>query len=95
MKLSIDARFDAWAKENPGVVDLYLKFARQVRDAGRKRYSVKALTERIRWEVNIVIRKDGEFRINNNYSAPMARLLVVIDPTLAEIFEFRKRRSLQ
>lgn len=93
-RLSIDERFRRWTAENPNVVALYLKFARQAKASGREQWSTKALTERVRWEVNIGIDRCGdEFRVNNNYSAPMARMLVELDPSLEGMFTFRKRSS--
>ena len=93
-KLTIDDKFEIWIAENPTVVPLYLKFARQALDSGRTHYSVKAITERVRWETNITLRSEDDFKTNNNFSAPMARLLVRRDPRLTGFFAFRKRISL-
>src|SRR5258708_13922688 len=83
---SINERFYAWAKENPEAIGLFLKFAREAKASGRKRYSVNAIAERVRWHVNIETKGD-EFKINDHWTAPMARLLARIDPTLEGFFE--------
>lgn len=91
-KLTIDDRFGEWVAKNPHVVRLYLRFAREARSK-RAHYSVKAITERVRWEVNIHLTTEDEFRINDHFSAPMARLLINIDPSLRGLFALRKRTA--
>lgn len=93
-KGTIDERFRAWLKENPHVLELYLKYSRELLAAGRKRYSVKAITERVRWHVNIQTTGD-QFKINDHFSAPMARILVQMEPKLESVFSFRKRTAKQ
>jgi hypothetical protein len=94
-KLSIDERFDIWTKENTVIVGLYLKFARAAKASGREYYGIAAITERIRWEVNIDSKDpNSDFKISNDYRAPMARLLVKLDPQLAGFFSMKKRPSL-
>ena len=88
-KLTVEERFEAWAKDNPKVVGFFLKFAREARDAGMRRYGTKAIAERVRWYV-IVEKKGDDYKINNTYMSRVARYLVKLDPSLSGLFEFRK-----
>ena len=87
---TIEERFAEWARENPHIIEMYLKYSREVSNSGRRRYGIKAITERVRWHVNVQTNGD-EFKINNNHSAPMARLLVKLDPSLEGLFETREK----
>jgi hypothetical protein len=91
-RLTIEERFTEWARENPEVVEIYLKYAREARNSGRRRYGIAAITERVRWHMNIQTVGD-DFKINNNHRAPMARLLAKLDPSLAELFETRTKAT--
>ena len=91
-RLTIDDRFAEWCAINPSIVRLYLKFAREAKASGRQRYGVKAIQERVRWECDVNLKKNSPFKVNNDYAAPMSRLLVSLDPSLSGMFAFRKRK---
>src|ERR1700758_4592662 len=77
--------FRSWAIANEPVIQLFLKFAREVKASGEKHFGIMAIAERVRWEVPI--------KINNNYCPRLARLLVERDPSLAGMFKFHRLRS--
>ena len=80
--------FYEWAKLNPDVINLALKFAREARRSGRQRYSIKTIVERIRWHTTVETRGD-DFKINNNHAGYLVRLLIRLDPSLDGFFELR------
>lgn len=93
MKPSIQESYERWKTRNPGVIDLFDRFAREASGRG-KRVGVKLLAERVRWEVNITINRTGEvFRINNNYTSRIARDLITRHPELDGVIETRRLRS--
>jgi len=89
-KTTLDGRFDDWAAENPEIVELFLRYAREARASGRH-YGIKAIAERVRWHVTVEKRED--YKINNSYMSRLSRLLVRVDPDLVGLFEFRKLKS--
>jgi hypothetical protein len=90
---SLDERFRLWVFANPQVVELFLRFAREAKLAGNKKFGIKAIAERCRWE-HLVVRKEGApWAINNSYMSRLARLLVQRDPSLEGMFEFRRLLS--
>ena len=93
LPLTIQERFEKWAGDNEDIIQLFLKFAREAQDAGHKRYGIKAIVERVRWEVQIVKRHDRDFYINNSFTSRLARYLVKRDPQLYGLFEFRTLKA--
>jgi hypothetical protein len=90
---TLEERFLLWVSANERVVVLFLRFAREAQSAGQKRFGIKAIAERCRWE-HLVVRKEADpWAINNSYMSRLARLLVKRDPSLEGLFEFRKLRS--
>lgn len=88
---TLQERFDAWAAENADLIETFLRFAHEARAAGFARYGVKAIAERVRWEVVIVKRE--EYAVNNSFMSRLARLLIERDPSLEGMFEFRKLKG--
>lgn len=87
---TLHERFMRFHSENPDVYRLFRHFAHEARRAGMRRYSAKAIMERLRWELSIAVKKDGEYKINNDYVARYARMLAQDEPkAFADFFEFR------
>lgn len=55
--------------------DLFIRFAREVKAAGHRRYSAEAIVQRIRWHTQIETKGD-DFKLNNWYRALYARMLM-------------------
>ena len=77
-----------WMEEHPDAVQLFETLAMQAVNRGRK-FGMKALTERVRWEY-MITRDEGTWKLNNNHTAYVARELVRRHPQLAEHIEFRR-----
>lgn len=88
----IEARFQVYHKANPGVFRLFVAFAEQAKQAGRRRIGAKAIAERIRWECAVQSKDDG-FKLNNVYVSRYARLVGKERPDLADMFETRQLKS--
>ena len=80
-----------WMNRHPEAMKLYEEMALQAGSRSRK-FGVKFLTERIRWEFRIV-RDQSDFKINNNNTAYIARELINRYPHLANKIEFRTVRG--
>lgn len=85
---SLRAQWSAFRAANPQVWDLFVRFALEAAERGR-RLGAKAVWERMRWEVALDSRGD-EYRLNNNYPSYAARDFAHEYPQHAEFFEFRK-----
>lgn len=89
MKPTIEELFLAFHSANPNVYAALCRLARQAVAKGRKRVGMKMLFEVVRWEVFLTTQKD-EFKLNNNYTARYARLIMEQEPDLAGVFETRE-----
>lgn len=67
---------------------LFERLTLRVHDAGLTRFSARAVLHQIRW-YHMVERRNGEFAINNKFSAPLARWFLANHPELPDFFETR------
>lgn len=86
----LQRKYRAWKATHPQVYALFLRFAEEALRAGR-RFGIKQLGERVRWEVWMAWPKDkAGFRINNNHLAYIGRDLILELPGLADLIETRR-----
>lgn len=76
-----------WRNENLRAWSAMQAKAQEHAAAGRK-FSISLLAEYVRWNVPAAS-VDGEFKINNDYRAPLARLLVKENPGLEPFIDMR------
>jgi hypothetical protein len=87
---AIQAEFEKFDGQYPDVYALFVKFAEQMWDAGRRKGSSKSIVERIRWEHMTTSQGGNEdFKINNNFTSRYARKLIREQPKFADFFETR------
>ncbi len=89
---NLTEKFNAskWLAENPDTYRLFKQFTLQAIESGVTRLGAKAVAERIRWESNL--RKHGEYKMNNNAVAEMARRFMADYPEYAGIFATRGKK---
>lgn len=77
-----------WARRNPEAWAFMQAFAADMCSRGR-RFGMKALAERVRWELAYSPR-EVPYKLNNSLVAALARLLIEADPRLEDFIETRK-----
>lgn len=80
-------RFRVYHEAHPTV---YVEFARrafEMRDAGRTHYSQWTIVQAIRWHHDL--NSSEPFKINNDFIALYARLMIYDHPSFANFFELR------
>lgn len=85
------AEFEKFDQENPHVYALFKKYSKMAKDRGYKRFSAKAVFERLRWYYAFETKSNDEFKLNNSYTAYYARKLMSEFPEFADFFETRER----
>lgn len=70
------------------VCDKFIELAREVKRTGLRRYSADAILHRIRWHF-IIEQRRGNWKCNNNLTAPLARWAMTHHPDLAGFFATR------
>ena len=85
-----EEKYRAWTCEHPEIVALFLSFARERMHMGR-RFGIKAIVERVRWELPIKFpEKQEDFRLNNSWTAYLSRDLLALEPQLKDYIETRR-----
>jgi hypothetical protein len=85
--------FDEFHALNPEVYAELRKLALGLRHLGRKRYGIAGLFEVVRWQRAIVTTGDESFKLNNNFKAFFARLLMKNEPELRNFFDLRASKA--
>jgi hypothetical protein len=89
---TIEQRFIAFHKANPAVYSALRSMALGIKRQGTARYGIAGLFEVLRWRYAMQTSGDP-FKLNNNFRALYARLLMDNEPELADFFEVRERRA--
>lgn len=89
---SIDDRFAEFHQTNPCVYEAAKDMALKLKRSGRTRWSVKAIFEVLRYSHAIRTQSD-DFKLNNDFTARYARLLMQNEPELKDFFELREIKS--
>jgi hypothetical protein len=85
-------RFWVFHEENPVVYEELLAVTRRVQDAGWAGWSVDAAYQVVRFS-RITTRSADELKLNNDFRALYARLIMYRNPDLRGFFRIRRRRS--
>lgn len=75
---------------NPHVYTRLTHLARNLHQQGRQRVGMKMLFEVLRWHHLSTTGDADGFRLNNNYHAYYARLIMAREPDLDGVFELRR-----
>ena len=79
--------FYRWIPKNIHVISAFGKYARYLKDNGnRSYYSAYAIRERLRWD-SMVSEVGTDYKISNNITPFVARMIMQIDPTLKGMFK--------
>jgi hypothetical protein len=87
----LEASFWEFHRANPEVYLTLARLAKQAKHDHGKMIGMKALFERVRWEMQIQTRR-RDFKLNNNHTAFYARMLMKNEPELAGLFALRKQK---
>jgi len=88
-------RFERFHNAHPNVYEELVRLCRIWRSRGRDLWSITGAYEVLRWERHLLGLPDQheEYKLNNNYCAYYARLIMRQEPDLVGIFNLRELRS--
>ena len=89
-KVTLDAQFEEFHKNNPEVYEELVRLARQMKARGHKQIGIKMLWEVLRWERAMKTTDQTEWKLNNNYTSRYARLIMENEPDLEGFFVTRE-----
>jgi hypothetical protein len=85
--------FEKWNEANPRVYHEVVRLAREWRavHGPNSQVGIATLWEALRWQASFRTPGD-DWKLNNTYRAPMARLVMAREVDLAGVFETRGRK---
>lgn len=90
VKGSIEKRFEEFHRLNPHVYEAIVKIALDLKARGFEECGISLIFERLRWIHAIQTRGDS-FRLNNDFRAFYARVVMEAVPELRDFFRVRKQ----
>jgi len=85
----LEAAFEEFDRETPHIYEAFCRFTFEAIRAGRERLGAKLIWERIRWFTAIESTPEGEYRLNNNWTAYYARKFMQDHPEHDGLFATR------
>lgn len=89
----IEREFKDFNQEHPEVYAQLVKLARTWQANGTAKLGIATLFEVLRWNSHLNPNHHGGYKLNNNYRALYARLIMDQEPDLKGIFELRERTA--
>ena len=90
---TIQERFERFHAANPQVYRAIVILSRQSIAVGATRLSMNQIFETLRASYQIARTSNDSYKINNDFRAPFARLLVETLPEMRPYFEIRHRKA--
>ncbi len=89
----IHREFNDFHAQHPEIYVQLVRLARSWKANGSQKLGIATLFEVLRWNSHMNPAKDGGYKLNNNYRALYARLIMNKEPDLAGLFELRERTA--
>jgi hypothetical protein len=89
----IELEFKEFHLEHPDVYNELVKLARTWQSNGSDKLGIATLFEVLRWNSHLNPERDSGYKLNNNYRALYARLIMEQEPDLNGLFEIRERTT--
>jgi hypothetical protein len=89
----IQTEFQTFHNEHPEVYTRLVRLARTWQANGSAKLGIATLFEVLRWNSHLNPDKAGGYKLNNNYRALYARLIMDQEPDLEGLFELRERTA--
>ena len=89
----IERDFNDFHTAHPEVYVQLVRLARSWQANGSAKLGIATLFEVLRWNSHMNPERDGGYKLNNNYRALYARLIMNREPDLKGIFELRERTT--
>ena len=89
----IETEFREFHAQHPEVYTQLVKLARTWQNNGSQKLGIATLFEVLRWNSHLNPDKTGGYKLNNNYRALYARLIMDQEQDLKGLFELRERTA--
>jgi len=86
---ALEKQFLAFHRDNPHVYDKLVELAFLLKERGHRKIGIAMLFEQLRWLHAMQTADMSGFKLNNNYRAFYARMIMDYNPKLDGFFEIR------
>lgn len=86
---TIQDRFEQFLAANPGFYEEFVRRTRALKQRGYKKFSADGILHSMRYDQALQVNSDGLYRINNDFSSRISRLVEERESDLAGFFEKR------
>ena len=94
LKHRVKKDFEEWYPDNMHVIEAFEKEALYLKKYGkRERYSVYTIREKLRWDSLLSENSPEDYKLNNNYSPCIARILMHVNPVMQGMFALRQEQE--
>lgn len=87
--MTVKEKFERYHSNNPHVYDMFVQYAREVKDSGLNKYSIWAVANRVRWHFDFEVKGDEDFKISNDYLCHYSRLIMDRELDLKGFFHIK------
>ena len=88
--MTLTERFEAFHRRNPAFYAQIVHLGRRFRAKTGRTCGIQRLVEIARWDIEMTLVGDDEFKVNNDYAAFYARLIMIQEKDMAGFFKLRK-----
>jgi hypothetical protein len=85
----LEREFQDFHTTHPEIYTRLVSLARDLKRRGHERAGIAMLYEVVRWQ-QFTVNRDGDYKLNNNYRAYYARMMMEQETDLAGFFETRR-----
>jgi hypothetical protein len=85
----VTERFNRFHQSNPHVYTKLVELARTVKAAGKGKYSIWALYQRLRWHIDFETNSNEPFKLSNDFTSRYSRLIMQQEADLRDFFRTR------
>jgi len=86
----LTSQFEEFHRQNPHIYQAIVRIALDLKGRGFSKCGMKMIFERLRW-LYAIQTKGEDFKLNNNYTAYYARVVMAAEPQLQGFFQTRVR----
>ena len=92
--MTLREKFEVFDSDNPHIYDMFNKFAIEAVNAGKTKLSAWLITNRIRWETEVVTKSEDKYKISNDYIALYARKFIAYNPQYKNLFNLKEMKRI-
>jgi hypothetical protein len=92
--MTLREKFEVFDNDNPHIYEMFAGFTIEAINAGKTKLSAWLITNRIRWETEVVTKSEDKYKISNDYIALYARKFIAENPQYKNFFNIKEMKRI-